>query len=352
MYTNTDSFRLLFCFQFAVAILAVAGWTWLSQGSTRIVRWLLFASSCIIVFALVRVLLLPELPELYSHRQGLRLLWSDPTTPAPFEHRSFRTAMSFCFAVCGSIWTAIYLWSSRGRGIEPSRSLRVAFIALMLGDVGFVAYGFNPIIPAAIVFPEPPESLRLLMGGLDGGRMVATDEILVPNPAMVYGWHDLRGYDFPLDTRWATLFRRLGWIGQQASIVLMPHKEIAPCVRSELQSVLDKCSVQFVWTDGVREPIAECDQHAAIGSSPRWLRLALPSRDGSVFRNVTAYPRAYFPRSVAVVDAESALDALLDNSHDLRERSFVESEIGQVDSALDVTSQSASENATITLDDA
>jgi hypothetical protein len=212
----------------------------------------------------------------------------------------------------------------RSDGAGPSRFVRIALIILVLGDLGWVAYGFNPIVPARIVFPEPPDSLRRVASNLGDGRIIATDEILAPDLAMVYGLRDLRGYDFPLDSRWATLFRRLGWMGQEASITLLPRDQTIPCVRPLLQSVLDKCAVRFLYTNVRRENLTVCDAGEGSELFAAWPLVQSGPGAEAVYQNPAAYPRAYFARRVSAAEPATALAALLEKDHDLRQQSFVE----------------------------
>jgi hypothetical protein len=325
LFSKSDTLRLLFGVQFACAMLAGIAWTWISQRPGRITGWSLVVMSGGFAVILAALLLIPEIPGLYSHREGLRVLWTDPTTPSPLQHRSLRTLVSFIFALMGVLWAAMCVQSIRIRhGEAPSRFVAATVVLLVLGDLGWVAYGFNPIVPSSVVFPEAPDSLRRVAANLRDGRMIATDEILAPNLAMVYGFRDLRGYDFPIDMRWARLFNRLGWIGQKASITLLPRDHVIPCVRPQLQSVLDKCAVRFLYTNVRSDKLGVCSEDDEQSELPVWPLVQYGPGEDAVYQNPTAYARAYFARQATEADPETALAAVLDTAHDLREHSFVE----------------------------
>jgi hypothetical protein len=325
LFSKSDTLRLLLGVQFAGAMLAGAAWTWISQRPGRIMCWVPIVLSGGIAVILAALLLMPDLRGLYSHREGLRVLWTDATTPSPLEHRSLRTLVSFIVALLGVLWAVMCLRSFRSRqGEGPSRLVRAVLVLLVLGDLGCVAYGFNPIVPSSVVFPEAPEGLRRVAANLRDGRMIATDEILAPNLAMVYGFRDLRGYDFPIDIRWARLFNRLGWIGQKASITLLPRDHVIPCVRPMLQSVLDKCAVRFLYTNVQRDKLNVCSEGVEHSELPPWPLVQFGPGEDAVYQNPTAYARAYFARKVTDADPEISLAAVLDMAHDLREHSFVE----------------------------
>jgi hypothetical protein len=272
--------------------------------------------------------------------------------PAPFEHRSLRTLVSFAFALVAAIWATL-----SSRRLAPAARLVVAgdstgprvsvawmtrsMVILTVADLLWVAYGFNPTVPARVDFPAAPPGVRHVVANARGGRVLATKEILAPNLAMVYGLRDLRGYDFPLDRRWAKLYRRLGW---QSGITLLPDHQVQDCVRPAVQSVSDKCSVRFLykkWTSESTAPPAElpmCEFPQSEPGDERAWRLVYRgtgAAEDAVYENTTAYSRAYFAREVVYAAGESALDAVLDVQTDLREVSFVEEPLDSLDAASD-----------------
>jgi hypothetical protein len=209
-------------------------------------------------------------------------------------------------------------------------------VILTVADLMWVAYGFSPIVPARAIFPEPPMMLRRLADNLQGGRVIATDEILAPNLAMVYGFRDVRGYDFPLDRRWTKLFHRLGW---KPGITLLPRYQVAACMRPSVQSVADKCSVRFLYTSSEpdaeppRENLAVCDYAGVAGRQfPPWKLIArgVGATNDVVYQNPTSYPRAYFAKRATYAGTETALDAVLNVAHDLRDESFVEQQADEL----------------------
>jgi hypothetical protein len=361
LFSKTDTLRLLFGVQFAGAMLAGAAWTWLEQSPGRFMAWSTSICCAGVALLLLWVLLVPELPDLYSHREGLRVLWTDPTTPAPLDHRSLRTLVNFAISLI--LFAAVGLWArstlrhpaSRSGGTgsasvlaqNPSSSRGgLIVVGLAVGDLLFTAYGFNPIVPAKIVFPPAPDAIRRLAENAGHNRMIATDEILAPNLALVYGLRDLRGYDFPIDARLATLFQKLGWIGERASIVLLPRRFVFPCMAPSLQSVLDKACVRFLYSNLRRDGLAICDVPGREPTPPAWPLVQFGPGEDAVYENTTAYPRSYFARKVTTASSEAALEALLTIAHDLRQESFVESPL----EGADLDPNSATGTVTIEVD--
>jgi hypothetical protein len=340
LFSKADNLRLLLGLQFAAAMLAGAAWTQLLGDPTRLRAAVLRGSACGIAL-LVGWLLVsphrvgtynPDSPAVsrratYNHREGLTQLWSDRTVTSPREHRSLRTLVSFGFALAGAAWAALAAAGFVVPG-SPSpvpfrrRVVLVGGVCLTAADLVWVAYDYSPTLRAAAVFPDAPESLRRVAEWAGDGRIIATEEILAPNLAIVYGLRDARGYDYPIDERLAELFGRLDW---QVGFTFLPRGRVIPEVQPNVQSVCDKLSVRFLYTDVVHLdlPVRSAGAGGATRSWPLVLRGAARAKD-AVYQNPTAYPRAYFARQVRVAGADAALHALLDVTHDLRAQSVVE----------------------------
>ncbi len=352
LFSKADNLRLLLGVQFAGCMLAGSLWTQLVRAPTRVAACTLVAASALTLVALGTMLVLPGPHGLAAPTQGLRQLWADPSEPARLENRSLRMLASLLCAMAGAVWalgTARRLVASRTRhgactaGTGPSglagvpiasaapvrdpardaeRRWSSGLLLIVLVDLLWVAYGFNPIVPARVVFPPAPAGLARVLDALEGRRLIATDEILSPNVAMAYEFRDLRGYDFPLDLRTSTLFRRLGW---KPGITLVPRDQLLPAVRAEVQSVCDKAAVAFLYTN-IRLPRLEIasDPRAPQRSHPGWrLVQSGPGKD-AVYQNRGVYPRGYLAGRVRVADPAAALAALLDVDRDLRVESIVE----------------------------
>lgn len=362
LFSKADNLRLILGLQFSLAMLSGIAWAHLTENLGRF-RAVSLTVICVAITILLGTLMFVQgSTDLYSHIEGIRKLWTDATVPAPWEHRSLRTLMSVLVAALVTLWSVWHWlharrarWSSGGstslgtsrparpdrHSFElPSKLLVGCLIAITVGDLCWVAYDFTPIVPSRVVFPNAPESLRRIADNLRGGRLAATDEILSPNLAMVYGLRDFRGYDFPLDRNWTMLFRKLGW---KSGITLCPRDQLFPCIPPVLQSVADKCCIRFFFTaaNSKTEPapavLPVCDLVDEINDLQPWILVTRgigPALD-LVYQNPTAYPRAYFARRVLVTDPETALDAMLNVSHDLRQQSFVEHQIEDISGAAD-----------------
>jgi hypothetical protein len=352
LFSKADNLRLVLGVQFAGAMLAGAAWTQLAAAASRLGLALLVTATWGIAGVLGVLLFVHGSLDMYSHVEGLTKLWTDATVPAPMEHRSLRTLVSLVFAILAAFWSLLCWRRLRPRldrsdddairgGLPRLASLAIMApaglsVVLTIADLTWVAYGLNPVAPARAIFPEPPAILRRLSESIGDGRLIATDEILAPNLAMVYGFRDLRGYDFPLDRRWAKLFRRLGW---KPGITLLPRYQVATCVRPTVQSVADKCSVRFLYTSaeqngGAPPPsLPVCDTGGVAGHEfAPWKMIArgVGTATDVVYENPTAYPRAYLAKRATYAAGETALDAVLEPTHDLRDESFVEQPLDEL----------------------
>ena len=364
LFSKADNLRMILGIQFGAAMLAGVAWTQLIGGTSRVLRWSILLGSWMVVGGIAALLLGPEHYAPYTHLEGLTLLWTDPSVPSPLEHRSLRTLVSFVFALGAAIWASAVVWRRRGEAAPcPDRDSGTlvsasfgwpagSMMLLTVVDLVWVAYGFNPTAPARVVFPAAPPGLKHVVENLHGGRLVAPDEILAPNLAMVYGFRDVRGYDFPLDRRWVKLYQRLGW---QSGITLLPGYQVKDCIRPAVQSVCDKCSVRFLykkWTDktaGPPDQLPMCDTPRIEASDQRSWQLVyrgMGAADDVIYENPTAYPRAYFARNVIYAARAAALDAVTDVQTDFRALSFVEEPMD----GLEVAGEESPGEAVIELD--
>jgi hypothetical protein len=332
LFSKADNLRLLLGVQFAGAMLAGAAVTQLMHDARR---WgvLLVGATWATVVSLAIAMCVRRVGDLYNHIEGLLRVWADSTVPAPLEHRSLRTAVSLGVALVAAVWSLSW-WSRPQRGVavtNEAHHMRRRHVCALLGlaitliDMTWVAYGFNSVVPARVIFPPAPAMLRRLTDGQRDGRLIATDEILAPNLAMRYDFRDLRGYDFPLDPRWTELFRRLNW---KPGITLMPRRQVVPCVDAMVQSVADKSAVRFLYTSSEQDGESVPRQLAVCGRpelAPWQLVVRGAGRSADiVYQNRTAYPRCYLAQRATFAPPGAALDAVLDVTRDLRQQSFVE----------------------------
>jgi hypothetical protein len=97
------------------------------------------------------------------------------------------------------------LAAALARGVIKPNAARVIAIALVLGDLGFFGYGFNPAIARGDERPMSPVISYLQREAAPPARVLAMGAELPPNMLTRYGLSDVRNYDS------VELTRSLAW---------------------------------------------------------------------------------------------------------------------------------------------
>jgi hypothetical protein len=135
---------------------------------------------------------------------------------------------------------------------------------------------------------------------------------------MRYGLHDARSYDYPVERRYQDLWKR--WVSTEPTFV--PFTTVAPVTPASLR-VLGLLGVTDLLQERADEPLRA-----------RGLRLAYEGRDGRVYRNAAALPRAFLVGAQRPVDGEEgALDAIGRPDADLARVAIVERPIAGIPAA-------------------
>ncbi len=165
-----------------------------------------------------------------------------------------------------------------GRRPRATRAAMGIAVALVAADLVTVNAGYNPAIPAAQAEPAPTPSLAAARAVQGSGRTSGFSEYLIPNVGSRYGLRDPRGHGLPALGRYLALWTRLGGKGFQATRIDPRDPRT-----TELLADFGVSTVLTTQTGGVA---------ATTG-----LRLVARTADGSVYRNPSALPRAFFASS-------------------------------------------------------
>ena len=186
-----------------------------------------------------------------------------------------------------------------------------AAVALIVLDLFKLGMGYNPAIPEGHAFQPSTGAIEYLQSrrparfvGIDGGRsnLLLGLPPFVPNLAMRHGLYDARGYDFPVDRRFALL-----WSDTVARVPAEPRFSFASPTPRALRA-LGLLGVADVIQD-VREPPLR-----AAG-----LRLVYEGPDARVYANEHALPRVFVASAQRLVpDASAALAAVTAPDFDAR----------------------------------
>jgi hypothetical protein len=193
------------------------------------------------------------------------------------------------------------------------RDFALLACALVAADLVRVGMGQNPSIPRDHARqPVTPAIQRLhdarpaRFAGLQPGLGL---EPLPPDTAMRYGLYDARGYDYPVERRYDTLWRR----------AMAPPEEgefTVPTMRIRADEGALRALGLFGVTDIVQPP--------AEPAVPGW-EVSYEGEDARLYANPHALPRTWVVgRQQVVAGEEAALDAILDPSFDARRTAIVE----------------------------
>jgi Bacterial membrane protein YfhO len=203
----------------------------------------------------------------------------------------------------------------------PSWSLPVtAFVALavvvVVADLFRANMGFNPALKTSRADQPVTGAIRYLQSQrpnrFSGVGELGTVHPLAPDIAMRYGLYDARGYDYPVEKRYDTLWR--GTAGPSSDLI-PPTTVAQPTVES-----LRTLSLLAV-TDVLQAPDAKPLRLPG-------LRVVYSGPDGRVYRNAKAVPRAFLVDRQQTVDgADAALAAVKSSQLDPRRVAVTESAI-------------------------
>jgi Bacterial membrane protein YfhO len=224
------------------------------------------------------------------------LAWDDPGVD---RARVIATWLVFAGAGAALLW-----W-------RPKQFAALA-IALVAVDLLRVGMGQNPSIPVDHAEqPVTPAIERLQaarparFAGLQPGLGL---EPLPPDQAMRYGLYDARGYDYPVERRYDTLWRR----------AVAPRGEnfTIPTMRMRADDEALRALGLLGVTDVIQPP--------AEAPVPGW-EITYDGPDARLYANPHAVPRTWVVGAAQMVpDEDAALDAILEPGFDARRTAIVE----------------------------
>jgi hypothetical protein len=172
--------------------------------------------------------------------------------------------------------------------------------------------GENPAVPEANVHVPATPAVRFL-GKLSPARFTATAVFgtipLWPNLAMRFGLFDARGYDYPVEDRYLSLWEHS----------VAPPKGFGP---PALFSSINPTSLRALNLFGVRSILTPPGDPAPRGPG---IRLAYRGRDARIYDNPHALPRTFVVAGAQTVAGKTqALDAVTAPSFDPTRSAIVE----------------------------
>lgn len=308
--------RLRVIFVFAVAVLAGAGLDHWLAGSVRLRRWI---SRLLLLFAAITTGLTAaayagfaifEEELIESGRAFMQAHWGTPyfSQPLAYYYDLVMQRQAAKLSLYNPLHTpAMFLpvlvalmWIVAQR--LPARPMLYATLLLVVIDLFWVGYGFNPALDPALLERKPALIARL-EGDPELFRVFATGAILNPNSAMRYGLEDVRGYDPMALQRYVEVLAGLpGFYPIHFHIFFTAADS----------PLLDLLNVKYLLTEQPQD-------------ERRWEAI---DQEGSVllYRNRNVWPRAFMVyQAITVNSADESLARLRDPSFDFRRQVILES---------------------------
>ena len=221
---------------------------------------------------------------------GLALAAAAGVLRAP---RATETAALWRFGA--SLAAASVCLAALGRAPRPAATALVLVVA-----VAELAYlrGYNVILPPDQAYPPRPPAVAALQAHAGGGRVSVLrpgpfEALLQPDTPALYELEGIQGYDYPQPLRWADFsWHVLRERGPNREIILT-----SPPPRGAALTGLRMMNTRlYIGPPGARAPSPE-------------LRTVYAGRDGTVFEDPGALPRAYVVAQVRRLGDAAALAA-------------------------------------------
>jgi hypothetical protein len=219
----------------------------------------------------------------------LQDLFAEPSCRVIEQHPALHAALGWSCTLAAFL--AVVLVRNRGM------SMAAGLVALQ----GFLAgWDFSGTAPRSMIDPPEPPLLTTAKALVGDGRLIGTEEVLSPNLGMLYGFRDVRGYDFPLDYRLAQVFKRLGWGWNGMTFV--PRKSLLSEASPETAAFLNRSAVRAVFSN-LRLP------EINVGGQS-WRQVAEGPIADALFISSKPAPRVKVARRAVTGTADEAFVAL------------------------------------------
>jgi hypothetical protein len=299
---DVQSQRLHFLYAFGAAMLAACGLQAVLDRPDRR-RWLAVPLGALALGAVALALGGGDLGRVARHF----LTGADIDSRAGVAATTVIWFVLFALAI-GAALLAVRRW--------PRLRLPVAATVVLLAalDMLHFAHGLQPMGPPSKVFPPRTPAIAYLQRHAQDGRVVAFAEALGFEWSSTYGLDDVRGYEPPQPT---VRFYNLWKAAEPGQTNWQPFSV----------NVISARTLRLVSLLGARWLLANLEHHGKKMSAPglRTLEAAYAGRDGTVFENPNALPRAMVAAQVVETTGEGeTVDTLLADELDMRTTVVVE----------------------------
>ncbi|MEA2298288.1 MAG: hypothetical protein QOF77_1224 [Solirubrobacteraceae bacterium] len=203
-------------------------------------------------------------------------LWGKSTTQAQTGAAALTRWLTFSMIGLGVLWL---LTRSVNDGRRRLTAVALALtVGLAAADLLALNHGYHPAISQAEAAPAPTPSLVAARAAQGAGRTLGFNEYLIPNVGSRYGLREPRGHGLPALGRYLALWNGLGGTGFQDTR-LRPKTPRA---------------AQLLDDFGVTVLLTSRNEYAPVAPG---IRRIARNRDGKIYRNANALPRAYLATS-------------------------------------------------------
>jgi hypothetical protein len=292
----------------ALAVALLAGWG-LDDVAERVERPRLLVGGALAVLAVPVVLVVARVP-LEHVGEALEVAWASAAAPATQAGVTILRLAALSVWIVAAGAAVVLLWL-RASGRIGGATFAAVACALVAADLLRIGIGINPAIPVEHAEQPATEAIQRLQRARPARFAGLAPEIglqpLVPDTAMRYGLYDARGYDYPIERRYDTLWKR----------AVAPPPGFTP---PTLLVKADDESLRVLGLLGVTDVI----QPPGEPRVPGW-EVAYEGDDARLYSNPHALPRAWVVAGQRTVrDEDAALDAILDPQFEPARTAIVE----------------------------
>ncbi len=293
-FARGDNTRLIAPFTLAVAMLAGIGLEDLRlRQLTGRLRWAVPVVAAVVLCAPL-VWAASRWPDTANLRGALSVAWKLTTPPNDLD--VVRVAWLVLWLTwAGAAVVLLVTWAWRRL---PANALALAAVVLVGLDLFRAGMGFNPALPSERADQPATAAIRYLQTRAPA-RFAGIGPVLPGNLAISYGLLDARGYDFPVERRYARLWEHVLpflSVTRGASVYYS-----VPALTPQALHVLNLLGVADLAVAPAAAPL----------DAPG-LRVAYRGPDATVYANDNAVPRAFVVAGNRVVEGDdAALAAIL-----------------------------------------
>ena len=278
-------------------------------------RWLLAFGGALVLVPIVFIVVRGRTEWGLLLDEGLDAAWGFATPEFSLRTRSILVAGALLVWLPFALG-ALALLALRIRGGLGAGGFAVLAVLLIAADLFRAGMGHNPAIPIDHARQPITPALERLQASAPArfAGTIPSEAIfpLVPDVAMRYGIYDARGYDYPIEKRFDSLWQR----------TVSP---VTPFAVHTIETPITGSSLRTLSLLGVGQLLQQTEDKPLDRPG---LRLSYRGEDARIYENERALPRAWLVGEQRLVASEEeALEAVSERGFDPRREAIVEREL-------------------------